>query len=179
MGERTTRFTQDEQLTLMTLWSIARSPLIMGGDLRKLDDFTLKLLTNDEVLAVNQHSTANRPVYSRDGIVVWMADAPRESPVGEQGGVAAGKRAPGSDGAVNTTHAVDKYLAVFNTRDRDAGGAAEGMPVQVAFSDLGLEGPRLVRDLWQKRTLGESRGTFTATLPWHGAGLYRLFAPMI
>ena len=46
----------------MTLWSIARSPLIMGGDLRHLDAPTLALLTNPEVIAVNQASTANRPL---------------------------------------------------------------------------------------------------------------------
>ncbi len=63
LGRRKTRFTAEEQMTLLTLWSIARSPLIMGGDLRKLDDFTLSLLTNDEVLAVNQHgSGASRTV---------------------------------------------------------------------------------------------------------------------
>ena len=52
-----THFTQDEQFTLMTLWCIARSPLIMGGNMPKNDDFTLALMTNDEVLAVNQNST--------------------------------------------------------------------------------------------------------------------------
>ena len=41
LGRRKTRFTADEQQTLLTLWCIARSPLIIGGDLRKLDDFTL------------------------------------------------------------------------------------------------------------------------------------------
>ena len=40
MGRRMTRFSRDEQRTVMTLWCIARSPLIMGGDLRKLDDAT-------------------------------------------------------------------------------------------------------------------------------------------
>ncbi len=91
LGERTTRFTSDEQRTLMTLWSVARSPLMHGGDMTKTDDFTLSLLTNDEVLAVNQHSTNNRPLFNRDELIAWVADV------------------PGSP---------DKYLAVFNTRDR-------------------------------------------------------------
>ena len=76
LGKRTTRFTPDEQRTMMTLWSIARSPLIMGGDLRKLDPATEALLTNDEVLAVNQRSTGNRPVLNAGGSVVWTAEAP-------------------------------------------------------------------------------------------------------
>ena len=73
LGERDTKFTPDEQRTLMTLWSIARSPLIMGGDLRHLDAPTLALLTNREVLAVNQASTDNRPHFIADGVRIWSA----------------------------------------------------------------------------------------------------------
>ena len=57
LGARDTRFTPDEQRTLMTLWSIARSPLIMGGDLRHLDEATLALLTL--LLAVVAHAGVN------------------------------------------------------------------------------------------------------------------------
>jgi alpha-galactosidase len=73
LGERDTRFTPDEQRTLMTLWAIARSPLIMGGDLRHLDDATLALLTNPAVIALNQHSRDNRPHFVQDGLRVWSA----------------------------------------------------------------------------------------------------------
>jgi alpha-galactosidase len=73
LGKRRTRFTPDEQCTMMSLWSIARSPLIMGGDLRALDAGTLALLTNDEVLAVNQQGTAARQVERGDGTVVWTS----------------------------------------------------------------------------------------------------------
>ncbi|HEX8606728.1 MAG TPA: glycoside hydrolase family 27 protein [Pseudoduganella sp.] len=73
LGKRDTKFTPDEQQTLMTLWSIARSPLIMGGDLRHLDEHTLALLTNPEVLAVNQRSTANRPHHADAGTRIWSA----------------------------------------------------------------------------------------------------------
>ncbi len=78
LGKRQSKFTPDEQQTLMTLWSIARSPLIMGGDLRALDPATLALLTNDEVLAVNQTSLGNAPqVYKNDGddFTLWTAKA--------------------------------------------------------------------------------------------------------
>jgi alpha-galactosidase len=70
---RQTRFTRDEQRTMMTLWSIFRSPLIMGGDLLSLDDWTKSLLTNTEVIAVNQHSSENHPVITTDNIVIWTA----------------------------------------------------------------------------------------------------------
>ncbi|TWI69240.1 alpha galactosidase A [Pseudoduganella lurida] len=73
LGKRDTKFTPDEQQTLMTLWSIARSPLIMGGDLRHLDERTLGLLTNPEVLAVNQRSTANQPHHADAGTRIWTA----------------------------------------------------------------------------------------------------------
>ncbi len=76
LGNRDTKFTPSEQTTLMTLWSIARSPLIMGGDLRYLDKPTLDLLTNDEVLAVNQHSQDNMPWFFADGTRIWTARAP-------------------------------------------------------------------------------------------------------
>ncbi|AXJ96230.1 MULTISPECIES: glycoside hydrolase family 27 protein [unclassified Sphingomonas] len=75
MGARDTRFTPDEQRTLMTLWSIARSPLIMGGDLRHLDDATIALLTNPEVIAVNQASRENRPHFVADSTRIWSAKA--------------------------------------------------------------------------------------------------------
>ncbi len=73
LGARDTRFTPDEQRTLMTLWAIARSPLIMGGDLRHLDAPTLALLTNRAVLAVNQQSTDNRPHFVADDTRIWSA----------------------------------------------------------------------------------------------------------
>jgi len=86
---RPTRFTQDEQRLCMSLWSIARSPLILGADMTRLDEFTINLLTNPEVLAVNQASENNRQVSSENDLFVWAADV------------------PGSD---------DKYVALFNAQ---------------------------------------------------------------
>ena len=73
---RPTKLTRDEQRTLMTLWSIARSPLIFGGDMTRLDDFTLSMLANPRVLAVNQNSDNNRQVSRNGDLVVWAANAP-------------------------------------------------------------------------------------------------------
>lgn len=73
LGERDSRFTPDEQQTLMTLWAIARSPLIMGGDLRHLDEATLALLTNRAVIDVNQRSFDSRPHFLQDGARIWSA----------------------------------------------------------------------------------------------------------
>jgi alpha-galactosidase len=69
------KLTRDEQRTMLSLWSIMRSPLIMGGDLPRADAFTLSLLTNPEVIAVDQHSRNNRPVLNKGDFTVWTAEA--------------------------------------------------------------------------------------------------------
>ncbi len=70
---RDSRLTHDEQRTLFTLWSMFRSPLIMGGNLLLSDEWTIALLTNPEVIAVDQHSTGERAVISTDKAVVWTS----------------------------------------------------------------------------------------------------------
>jgi len=70
---RTSRLTQDEQRTLLTLWSMLRSPLIAGCNLTKMDDWTTALLTNEEVIAVDQHSHDGRQVLNDGNKAVWLA----------------------------------------------------------------------------------------------------------
>jgi hypothetical protein len=72
---RDTRLSHDEQRTLVTLWCIFPSPLMIGGTLPAADGWTLSLLTNPEVLDVDQHSKRNRPVISTDKTVAWVAHA--------------------------------------------------------------------------------------------------------
>jgi alpha-galactosidase len=88
---RPTNFTKDEQFTLMTLWSIGRSPLIFGGDMTRMDAFTKAMLTNPEMLQVNQKSINNRQVYRENNLIVWTADIPNSK---------------------------DKYLALFNAQSK-------------------------------------------------------------
>jgi len=57
-----TKLTPDEQYTHISLWCLLSAPLLIGCDLEKLDDFTLSLLTNDEVLALDQDSLARQAV---------------------------------------------------------------------------------------------------------------------
>jgi hypothetical protein len=146
---RTTHFTPDEQVTLLTLWCIARSPLILGNDLTKTDDFTFSLLTNDEVLAVNQHSTDNRQLFrTPDGLVAWVA---------------------------NVAHSGDKYLAVFNTRGASKDNLdAMSASVPVNLTALGFGTSARVRDLWMKRDLGSFDSEFSPEVPAHGARLFRV-----
>ena len=70
---RWTRFTQDEQRTLMTLWCMMRSPLMMGGELTKCDSFTLSLLTNENVLNIQKSSFCAHPLRTTDMEAVWIA----------------------------------------------------------------------------------------------------------
>jgi len=84
------RFTDPEKYTLMTLWCMFRSPLMLGGYLPENDSVTTQLITNSEVLAINQHSQNNHELKNKDGLVTWVADQPGT-------GV--------------------KYVALFNTND--------------------------------------------------------------
>jgi hypothetical protein len=144
MGTRRTNFTRDEQVTLLSLWSIARSPLILGADLTRLDDFTLSLITNPEVIAVDQASSNNREFFRRGGFRGWVADVP-------------GSR--------------DRFLGLFNTQT-EPGGAGSAIPVRL--SELGFAGPARIRDLWARSDLGTFNGEFAPVLAQHGAGLYRV-----
>lgn len=112
--ERDSWFTPDEARTLMTLWCIFRSPLIMGGHLPETDAATLALLTNRDVLEVNQHCRGGRPVVSgAEGVPVWVSDYP--------------------DGQA-------KAIAVFNLRDEPADvavpAAVAGIPGPTRGRDL-------------------------------------------
>ncbi|MFE1886241.1 alpha-galactosidase [Streptomyces diastatochromogenes] len=72
--DRLCRLTRPEQISLLTLWLISRSPLMMGGDLPTSPPETVELLTNDEALAVQWHSTGNREVLREGDLVLWTAD---------------------------------------------------------------------------------------------------------
>lgn len=77
--ERYTNFTKNEQYFMMTLWSIFHSPLMMGGNMPDNDPFTLSLLTNKDMIRINQHSVNNREVKFVDGISVWYAEDKTEN----------------------------------------------------------------------------------------------------
>jgi alpha-galactosidase len=90
--DRMSMFSKDEQISLMSLFAIFRSPLMFGGDLPSNDEFTLLLLTNKEVLYINQFSQNNKQLFRHDDIIAWTADDPKTS---------------------------DKFLAIFNAQDQE------------------------------------------------------------
>jgi len=72
--ERFSQLNEDEALTHVTLWTIFRSPLMMGGNMVENTPFVTGLLTNPEVLAVNQNSNNSHELYRGDStIIVWVS----------------------------------------------------------------------------------------------------------
>ena len=135
-----TKFTQEEQITMMSLWCIFRSPLIMGGEMRDNDAFTLSLLTNREILDMHRYGTGAHQVYRTDKAAAWRSVDTRD------GGV---------------------YVALFNLSD----GEKE---ISACWEKLELEGAYTARELWSHQDQGSVEGKLAATLPAHGAKVYKL-----
>jgi len=68
---RQSKFTKDQMYTFITLRALSASPLMMGGDLPTLDDFSLKLITDKDVLECNQNGIMGSLVYEEGGIEIW------------------------------------------------------------------------------------------------------------
>ena len=136
-----TRLSAHEQITHITLWSLLCSPLLIGCDMTRLDEFTLSLLTNDEVLAVNQDPLGKQAArIKNDGDVeVWAK--------------------PMEDGSL--------AVGLFNRGEKSN-------PVKVTWGELGLTGPKSVRDLWRQKDLGTVDGEYSAVVARHGASLITL-----
>jgi hypothetical protein len=72
--KKMTSLTTSEQQSLFTLWCMFRNPLIFGGDMTHMDNFTLSLITNDEVLAIHSSSSQNKQIITSGGdFYVWRA----------------------------------------------------------------------------------------------------------
>lgn len=91
-----TAFSKPEQITMMTLWSIFRSPLMIGGEMNGFDDFTMGLITNEDILKMHRESRHSHQVWRKhiNGIehILWCS-------IGMDGGM---------------------YVAIFNTGDADS-----------------------------------------------------------
>jgi alpha-galactosidase len=148
IGEnRMSKFTKDEQITLMTLWSVFKSPLMFGGNLSDNDEFTLRLLTNREVLEVNQQSANNKQLFRNDDTIAWVADDPKTG---------------------------DKFLALFNAADPFIPEHTDSIRIGVKMEQLGLAGICKIRDLWNHQDLGDFQDEFAPFIRNHGAGMFRI-----
>jgi len=145
---RKNRLTKDEQITHITLWALLAAPFLLGCDLTQLDDFTRRLMCNDEMLDVLQ------------------------DPLGRQGHCVRETRETDRRGRVTARYSVcereleDGGIAVglFNRDDAPR-------VVGVTWADLGLRGTRRVRDVWANADLGRFSNKFSMGVPPHGAQL--------
>jgi len=151
MGDaRQSRLTPDEQRTEFTLWAIARSPLILGGNLTRLDDLTRALYTNQDVIFINQNATDSRPVDTAtlgpgfENIRAWRAS------IHESG-----------------ARGYTEYIAFFNLGDSPAA-------VRTTWKQLGLDGAKhSARNLWDNSTAKDSK-EIGASLPAHGSAIFEV-----
>ena len=142
--ERKTCFTPAEQITMMTLWCIFGSPLMLGAELTKLDDFTLSLLTNDDVLRLTGDDYKGRQEERTKDHAVWSCQNPLTG---------------------------EKYIALFNLSAEEQVVSfdfrgAEGFSDCMADCNL--------KELWTRNTAAADGTTLSADIEGHGAKLYRL-----
>jgi alpha-galactosidase len=147
---RQSRLTRDEQQTEFTLWAIARSPLILGANLTKLDEFTKSLITNQSILFMNQNVTYSHPVdlaslgTGFENARVWRATI----------------NAPGARNYA-------EFFAFFNLDDKP-------VTLRATWIQLGLEGKKhLALNVWDEGGFKESKEV-SVTLPAHGSTVYEI-----
>jgi hypothetical protein len=147
---RPSRETPDEQRTELTLWAIARAPLILGTNLTRLDDFTRSLITNQTVLFMNQNATYSHPVDTAalgagfENARVWRATI----------------NEPGARGYT-------EYFGFFNLDDKP-------VTLRATWKQLGLNGAKhSTQNAWDDTISKESKD-ISVTLPAHGSALYQV-----
>jgi alpha-galactosidase len=139
--------TPDEQYTHISLWCMLSSPLLIGCPIDGMDEFTTNLLTNDEVLDVNQDPLGQqaRRVQDSGQVQVWTKQM--------------------QDGS--------KAVAFFNMSAFETKTAS----VDWKTLELAPDAKQRVRDLWRQKDVGTFTGSFTApSIPPHGVLMLRLFA---
>ena len=142
-----TRLTPDEQYSHMSLWCLLSAPLLLGCDLSQIDDFTLSLLTNDEVLAINQDVLGRQATQmsNQDGKIVYAKTL-------EDGSLAVG---------------------LFNRGDTETTvGVKWGPWGTLPTERVGMT--YRVRDLWRQQDIGEFKDSFETRVAPHGVVLIRL-----
>ena len=147
---RQSRLTEEEQKTEFTLWAIARSPLILGANLTKLDAFTRSLITNQNILFMNQNLTYSRPVN-----VAALGQSPATARIWR--------------GSINEAGARNyaEFFAFFNLGETP-------LTLHATWKQLGLDDKKYTaHDLWTDQTAKESK-EISVTLPPHGSAVYEV-----
>lgn len=147
-NERMTQFTYDELKTMMTLWCIFRSPLMIGCDMTQMDDATLALLTNHELLAMLSDDCHGMQVRRSEEEAVWTSRNKRTG---------------------------DVYVALFNLAD-EAHTVAVSRPELTETLDVKLSGAFEATELWTGNRTEWTTEVLEAEVPAHGTVIYRMCA---
>jgi alpha-galactosidase len=151
-----TRLTPNEQYSHVSIYSLLAAPLIIGCPIEQLDSFGLNLLTNDEVIAIDQDPLGRpgRLVGDSAGVQVWIRPM-------EDGGFAVG--------LFNTADFGKTPESYFRWGDEK--------PVTYSWelAKAGLKGKWKLRDVWRQKDLGVFEGGFSTTIPYHGVLLLRAY----
>lgn len=143
--ERETRFTRDEQITMMTLWCIFGSPLMVGAELTRLDAWTLDILTRKDILKLVSSEYVGRQFERNDAYAVWSC-------LNEKTG--------------------DKYLAFFNFMETEQEISCSLFAVE-QFADLEVKAERAL-ELWSRKEVPVKGHMLVDTVRPHGARLFEL-----
>jgi alpha-galactosidase len=161
-----TRLTPNEQYTHISLWCLLCSPLLIGCDMTQLDDFTLNLLSNDEVLEVNQDPLGRQAArIKQDGsLEVWAKDM-------EDGSKAVGLFNRGdAEAVVSVTWS---ELGINGPQPANGGAPQNGASLLLTLGQH-FGNRQLVRDLWRQKDLGQFNDQFQTPVPRHGVVLVRV-----
>ncbi len=150
-----TRLTPNEQYSHVSLFSLLAGPLLIGCPIEQLDAFTLNLLSNDEVIEVNQDpfGKSARLVLEEEGVQVWLKQL-------ENGAYAVG--------IFNTADFGKTPASYFRWEDEQAANYT------LDFNKLKLTGMFNVRNVWTQKEVAASAKSFKATVPHHGVVLLKL-----
>lgn len=140
-----TNFTRDEQVTMMTLWCIFGSPLMIGAELTLLDTWTLKLLTKKEVLKLTENAYVGKQVEKNSRYAVWSC---------------------------RNEQTEELYLAFFNFLDTEQEIACDLSEAEPCAA-MG-QGLSSVREVWTEKRIESVDGCLKDLVPAHGARLYYL-----
>lgn len=150
-----TRLTPDEQYTHVSLWSLMAAPMLIGCPVEQMDDFTLSLLSNDEVLEINQDALGKqgRLISNENGNQIWAKPM-------EDGSLAVG--------LFNTGNFGNTPPSFFNW------GTNAATKISIDFEKLGLKGKYTIRDVWRQKNVGVFEKKFTTEVPYHGVVMLRI-----
>ncbi|MGN6367850.1 MAG: putative Ig domain-containing protein [Phycisphaerae bacterium] len=150
--------TPDEQYTHISLWSLLQAPLLIGADLSRVDDFTLSLLTNDEVLAIDQDPSGKAGVVvKKDG----------ELNVERPGRANGAHKVPAMEVYSKEMSDGSHAVGLFNLSDKPT-------HISATFEELGVSGKQVVRDVWRQKDLQTATDKVEADVNPHGVVLLRL-----